>query len=327
MKPVVSRELELETSLGVAIVSRRQDLLRCCIEEMSSLSEATISRLWGRIEEELNVEDVIWFKDNLHSSVGEENVCYLEPLTKEERTLKEEIETRVLTFFSSFVDRGKDLSILRNQRLYREQYSSWGAYCKAHFGWSRIHADRLIRAAEVVEQLTPVGEECILPATEFVARELYTIRDVQQRQEVWEKSIEIAKDKPVTREVVQQAKQELKRCNETGKLNSIPQFSIGDIVIISSPDTFYSECWATVESTDNSLRYKLRIGKEVIPFHASEIDSPGWIDAAACHRVIALSNSSSLHVRQLAKTFHHYTRLEQWQYNLLSYLEQVESQC
>lgn len=320
----LTKEVELETRLGVAIVSRRQDLLRSCIEEMSGLDNSNIAKLWRTIEKELDVEDILWFKDNLHNSVGKENVSLIDPLTQEERRLKQQIETRVLSFFSSFLERGKDLAILRNQRLYREEYSSWDMYCRVYFNWSKSHADRLIKAAEVVEQLVPVGEDNLLPQSEFVARVLTTIKDKDTRQQVWERSIEIAEDKIVTKEIVQRVKEEVLHISSSSfKTDAIPVFSIGDIVIISDSDTVYFNYWAIIESFSSS-NYKVRIADLVIPFLPSELTISTDIDHSICKRVIALANSTHTHIRQLAKTFHYYTTLEKWQYNLLLYLEQLE---
>ena len=60
-------------------------------------------------------------------------------------------------------------------------YSSWGAYYEAEFGQSGNYGYRLLKSAEVMEQL-PTGNS--RPASERVAREL-TALPPEQVEEVW----------------------------------------------------------------------------------------------------------------------------------------------
>lgn len=57
------------------------------------------------------------------------------------------------------VEVGAALTEIREQRLYRlrDGFTTFEAYCKERWGFTRDKADRLIGAAAVAEVLTPVG--------------------------------------------------------------------------------------------------------------------------------------------------------------------------
>ena len=74
----------------------------------------------------------------------------------------------------TFVEVGQALLVIREGRLYKDTHSSFDAYCRERWGWSRQQADRTIGAAEIVEQLTPIG---VSPQTESQARALAPLKD------------------------------------------------------------------------------------------------------------------------------------------------------
>jgi phage N-6-adenine-methyltransferase len=82
----------------------------------------------------------------------------------------------------TFVDVGLALMEIREARLYRATHKTFEDYCRDRWEWSRVHADRLIKAAEVADILKPVG----FNAPERVARELAPLRDEPETvREVW----------------------------------------------------------------------------------------------------------------------------------------------
>jgi hypothetical protein len=59
---------------------------------------------------------------------------------------------------------------VRNERLYRVRgFPTFEKYCQTRWGWARAHACRLINAAKVVQNLSPIGD---IPKNEAQAREL-----------------------------------------------------------------------------------------------------------------------------------------------------------
>lgn len=77
---------------------------------------------------------------------------------------------------NTFIEVGEALAAIRDKRLYREQYATFEDYCANRWGWKRAHAYRMIEAAEVVQELSPIGDTP-LPTTESQARELVPLRD------------------------------------------------------------------------------------------------------------------------------------------------------
>lgn len=94
-----------------------------------------------------------------------------------------------------FKEVGTSLVAIRNGRLYRQGYPTFDEYCRQRWGMSRPHAYRLIEAAEVVRNLSPMGD--ILPANERQARPL-TALEPEQQAEVWQQAVETAPNGKVT---------------------------------------------------------------------------------------------------------------------------------
>lgn len=71
---------------------------------------------------------------------------------------------------NTFVEVGAALLEIRDNRLYSDGYNTFEHYCRERWGMSRIHAHRLIEAADVTNNLLPMGN--ILPTSERQARPL-----------------------------------------------------------------------------------------------------------------------------------------------------------
>ena len=91
----------------------------------------------------------------------------------------------------TFVEVGNALLAIREGKLYRQKYAykTFDEYCQKRWGFVRRQADRLISAAEVIDNLRPVG--LISPQTERQARPLTQLEPEQQR-EVWQKVVDTA---------------------------------------------------------------------------------------------------------------------------------------
>ena len=86
----------------------------------------------------------------------------------------------------------KALSAIRDRRLYRQDYSTFEAYCRKRWGMTRQHVNRQIVAAEVAAALEPMGS---IP--ERQARELADLRDdPDQMRDVWNRANETTDGKP-----------------------------------------------------------------------------------------------------------------------------------
>jgi len=95
----------------------------------------------------------------------------------------EQLEEVIERGKETFVEVGMALLEIRDQRLYKESHSSFDSYCRERWGMSRIHAHRLIDAADTVSKLLPVGNSL----SERQAREIVPLvkADEQEAVKVW----------------------------------------------------------------------------------------------------------------------------------------------
>ena len=103
--------------------------------------------------------------------------------------LEEVIETGLRTF----VEVGNALLEIRDSRLYRRDFSTFEDYCRDRWGMVRRHANRLIAAAEVVENLGPIWSQI----SESQARTLTRLEPETQRT-VWAEAVASAPNGKVT---------------------------------------------------------------------------------------------------------------------------------
>jgi protein gp37 len=96
------------------------------------------------------------------------------------------IEAGLLTF----VEVGSALLSIREARLYRGAFGSFEDYCRDRWGMSKTHANRMIDAAGVASNLTPIG---VMPANEAQVRPLARLGPEEQR-EAWTLAVESAPD-------------------------------------------------------------------------------------------------------------------------------------
>ena len=90
-------------------------------------------------------------------------------------------------------------------------YGSWREYGAVEFGYSEAYVYRLMTAAKVENNISPIGEKAI---PESQLRPLTALPPEQQR-EAWERAQEIAGDKPLVARDVQAAVNELQFFLET----------------------------------------------------------------------------------------------------------------
>lgn len=100
----------------------------------------------------------------------------------------------------TFIDVGNALLEIRDNRLYREQYSTFEDYCRERWNIQRAHAYRMIEAAKLNTILSPIGD--ILPITESQARPLTSLEPEEQIT-VWQRVVETAPAKGITASHVQ----------------------------------------------------------------------------------------------------------------------------
>lgn len=89
---------------------------------------------------------------------------------------------------------GRQLTIIRDNGLYKERYRTFHDYCVERWEFGKSHAYRLINSAKVLEDLSPAGDsEIDQPITERQVREVAKSSDSPKvRQQVWETATTIS---------------------------------------------------------------------------------------------------------------------------------------
>src|SRR5437867_3618330 len=96
---------------------------------------------------------------------------------------------------------------IRDGKLYRAEHETFEAYCRKKWQYGKSHAYRLIGAAEVVGELSPIGD-ILKPTNESQVRPLIGLA-ADQALLAWRTAVERAKGKPVTARLLAKAISEL----------------------------------------------------------------------------------------------------------------------
>jgi hypothetical protein len=118
----------------------------------------------------------------------------------------------------SFVDLGRALLAIRTERLYAAEFSTFSEYCDARWDISETHANRVINAALVAIEATPIGVEI---NSEAVARELVGL-DPETLKQVWAEATRRAAGGRVTAALVKEVRKALERPAIEGEARETP---------------------------------------------------------------------------------------------------------
>ncbi len=126
------------------------------------------------------------------------------PLTPVEAEDLHDYEATIQRGLNSFYDVAAAFVHIKQRKLYRAEYRTFEEYCREKWHVDRSYADRMIEAAEVRENLVPIGT--VLPEKESHARALMGLTPEQQRQ-VWPKAVETAPNGKVTAQHIKDVRQ------------------------------------------------------------------------------------------------------------------------
>jgi len=115
----------------------------------------------------------------------------LEPISLSESEQRIQCENKVHKGQQTFIEVGEALLTLRDNRLYRNDFSNFESYCKSAFGWSASRARQLVAASEAAKSVTNGNG-----LNERQARELARV-PAEKRAEVLAK----AGNKPTARKI------------------------------------------------------------------------------------------------------------------------------
>ncbi len=137
---------------------------------------------------------------NIEQELGVKNA--VSALTPAEKRHLGALEKRIERGISTFVEVGESLMEIRDNRLYRDSYATFDAYCRARWNFDRGRAYQLIGAAEVARAIPdgfpPIGNEA-------QARELVPLvrENPALVQEVWKEVM--ASDEPLSQSRIRAA--------------------------------------------------------------------------------------------------------------------------
>lgn len=184
-------------------------------------------------QQELEAQAEAVFKVEIATNTQE-----IEELSEDEEKERHRLELKVER---AFYEAGTALRELRDKRLYRSTHRTFEEYCRERFGMQRAYPYRLIDAATVVDNLSPIGD--ILPTTESQCRPLARL-DMDEQCEVWQQAVCEAGGKVPTGRIVKDIVQRLKE----KPLTLASDFcSIGDVFTLTKlegQDRKYNGCWA-----------------------------------------------------------------------------------
>ena len=106
----------------------------------------------------------------------------------------------VRTSLAYFIVAGRALEELRDRELWRAAgRSSWADYCQTIGGLTKVHANRLIRAAEIAGYLAKVEPIGFTPAAESQMRPLCRLERPEQFAVAWSLGVERAGGQPTAK--------------------------------------------------------------------------------------------------------------------------------
>jgi Rps23 Pro-64 3,4-dihydroxylase Tpa1-like proline 4-hydroxylase len=117
-----------------------------------------------------------------------------------ERAKLKQLESVIAQGLHIFYQVGQALDEIREERLYREIHKTFEAYCQEKWGITRSRACRVIDAAQVMENLLPIGQQ--IPTNERQVRPLTGLPKAAQ-VEIWQKAVALAPNGIPTGAVVQ----------------------------------------------------------------------------------------------------------------------------
>lgn len=127
------------------------------------------------------------------------------PLTPEERNQLKRCEQTIRDGLCTFVAVGTALMEIRDARLYRQSHPSFEAYVQSVLALTRPRAYQLIDSAQVMRDLSTIGDIPSLPRNEGQARELSRWKTPEERAEKWKNVLSAAEGRPVTARFIRQA--------------------------------------------------------------------------------------------------------------------------
>jgi len=129
------------------------------------------------------------------------------PLSQAEKQQLDCCETVIDRGWRTFVQVGEALTLIRNGRLYRQEFPSFEVYCREKWQYGKSQAYYLIGAARVMLHLSKTPD-LPYPTHESQVRHLIGLTPDNIRR-AWKRAVTLAPESAVTAKIVRQAALEL----------------------------------------------------------------------------------------------------------------------
>jgi hypothetical protein len=123
------------------------------------------------------------------------NTGDIDTLSPDETETLQYCEHVIAEGIQTFVEVGRALLVIRDQRLYRQSYATFEGYCRERWDLSRTYAYQLVEASQVVDHVAAVSD--VVPRNEAQARPLASLPPTQQ-QLVWVEAVKTAPPSGIT---------------------------------------------------------------------------------------------------------------------------------
>ena len=131
----------------------------------------------------------------------------MKELTSKEQKTLENLEAVIEKGLPAFIQVGRALQRIRGEKLYRADYMTFQDYCDQRWGMTIRHAERLMIASKIVDEMRPIGR---VPTSESQFRPLTGLKHPKERKEAWEKAIKMAPGGRPTAKHVEEAVKEVR---------------------------------------------------------------------------------------------------------------------
>lgn len=121
-----------------------------------------------------------------------------------------ELERKIKTGLNTFVEVGEALLEIRDSKLYRIEHKTFEAYCRDKWQMSKQRANQLVAASCVVDAITKMTTNVVIPKTEAQVRPLGKL-EPEDQPKAWAKAVELAGGEQPTAKQVEAASVEIKK--------------------------------------------------------------------------------------------------------------------
>jgi hypothetical protein len=300
-------------SLCAAIDGQNKALLDKVAVEIVSLKDSEIKKLIGELEQKFSAKQISWLHTNLND--GE-----LVELSSEELKTKFIAENNIKDNLRSFIVKGESFKLIRDQKLYRNKYFSFEAYCKAAFGLEPGTCKRYISTCEVINKLKESVGEKYLPENFYIALELTKVKVIPV-DDFWHTVMTTSEQLGVeiTQKFVSKLHDQLKvDLNET---QIIPAGQIVEVTKCKHLAKGVFSTWGRVYGFEQG-RYQIYVGKEkLLSVFPPAVES---IEEEEIHGlVIRLSMSEDSFVSFVAQCFFKFREYNDAQIHYIKQLSNV----